>query len=340
MSSRKSILPTASKGNCSQPQVTLGNLKKQDGRPLSGGSSIEKNKSLIDLVTDTATCKVCMNTFSNKNDKLIECGRCTEWVCITCAKLSAAAYKVCGKPDSPFHWFCEDCTVSALTAVKTDQLIEERCKQHFESFKEEVADMIDQKVEEKIEKVEEKIDTRLQEGNINIEDIVNEIKERKERENNVIMFNVPESVNMEPADRKIDDVAKALKICEMLEVDAEFTQAIRLGKKKPLGEHRPLRLTTVSAEMANNLTFAARKFADLDEEDEMRKIAIRRDMTPLEREEMRKLLQMREKRKRESTLKGENSNWIIRRGKVVLGRPPQPLVPEVTMETMATELNT
>jgi hypothetical protein len=53
-----------------------------------------------------------------------------------------------------------------------------------------------------------------------------------------------------------------------------------------------------------------------------KRVVIKKDQTPLEREEMKKLLEQRDKMREESRQRGEADNWIIWRGRVVRSRHP------------------
>ena len=241
---------------------------QDDGKNNSGnqGSPIVKInfKSTTgddDSDSDTLTCKLCKKEFTSDEDKLIECERCDHWVCLVCSQLSLDEYKVCAKEDSMIHWFCIDCNTAALTAVKTDNPIEEKCKQYFASFKSEIEGCIEEKVGD-VRSELHAFKEEQQQRNVDLDDqikahtarvandSVKEIREREERKLNVILFNVPESE--EDSKKRIEeDMFYVHEICGVLEKEEHFSKAVRLGKKS--GNIRPLRVTAKSANQVSQI---------------------------------------------------------------------------------------
>ena len=114
-----------------------GSVNKDTGTRRNKSQSSADAASAIDIEQNDSTliCKICDQSFTSYDDKLIECERCEMWVCKECAKLSETEYQILAKTNSKMHWYCEDCTASAMAAVKSDNLIEEKCKQYFDSLR-------------------------------------------------------------------------------------------------------------------------------------------------------------------------------------------------------------
>ena len=58
-------------------------------------------------------------------------------MCFEFSTLTEPEYAALSRSNSQMHCFCNVCAHSALTAVKSETLVEERCKQYLESFREE-----------------------------------------------------------------------------------------------------------------------------------------------------------------------------------------------------------
>jgi hypothetical protein len=283
-------------------------------------------------------CHLCKVDISDGG--MIECDRCEKWYCKDCSGLNEESFTVFTKYPDAANWFCPQCKIAAVKAVKSDNLIEERCKAHFESFKQEVKEMVTAKfniTEDSIRKTETRLkqedDSIRKEINDLREDLdrkmsnmvneaatksVKEVKERNSRQNNAMVFKLRESANQDPEQRKAEDIVKVNEICNLLNVQIDIIQATRIGKKAD-NRTRPLKITLQSSHQVESLTKASRKLKDCGRP-EYKDVAIKNDMTPLEREEMKRLLRIRDQRREESRAAGENTNWIIRNWEVVKGR--------------------
>ena len=289
-------------------------------------------------------CEVC----KDKNPgPLIECERCEKWLCRKCSNLEEADFTMLSQKPA-FHWFCPTCAEQALTAVKTDKLIETKCKEYCSKFNQEIKEEMNTRFEEvsrKIKNTEEELrkedealkkqmtdlkeDIERKLGNLSKETATNSIKEIQEREwrkNNIVIFKLDESKEEEAEQRKAEDVKHVDNICSILKITTNVRNAVRLGKKTP-GNTRPLRVTLDSKQNVEAIIKASRKLGTIDDAT-YKNLIIKNDQTPMEREETKKLLALRNKKREETEMKGEQDVWIIRRGQVVRNRqPPTPQDP-------------
>ncbi len=107
--------------------------------------------------------------------------------------------------------------------------------------------------------------------------------------------------------------------------EVTIRKSVRLGKKKEDSDEnpRPLRVELESVQSKNLITREASKLSDHPSE-EMRKIFIKKDMTPLERQEWKDLAKVKEARQAETAAAGEDTKWMIKDGAVVKDtRPPK-----------------
>ena len=152
--------------------------------------------------------KECDKVFSEPDARLLECQRCRDHFCIKCLKKTKGEYEVLTKSDS--MWFCTPCKANVEENITTGLKIENMC------------DKIIQMFESRLNVIEQKIDTKCDESKVRdiVKDelaksqdqitfyadvaasesgkrvdkvemttaVVDEINERKKRENNIVIF--------------------------------------------------------------------------------------------------------------------------------------------------------
>ena len=247
------------------------------------------------------------------------------------------------------HWYCQECNPRAIIAVKTDNDIEEKCKSYMSKFKLEISEEIqsvksglESRITEEVDRFNKEITdikTSIEQGpgtqdKNEIEQLkasmreyeknhaeaeetlLEEMRDREHRKLNLIIFNLPESKADDGKTRMDDDLESVRRLLAVVEVAVPISKATRLGRK---GEStRPLRITTASITDQQGILKAAVKLRDSVE---CKDIFINRDQTPLEQKNWKELMVIRMAKIKESVEAGEeNTNWVIRKGRVVNGR--------------------
>ena len=336
------------------------NVSKQYGDSSRSRSEKRKgNKKGAEMEEDyvgSLTCTICQYVFCDEDYKLIECGRCEKWECINCSNMSEKQYDLLNDKSLGvrLHWFCNECNALAISAVKTDKEIEERCRQYFHTVREEIQETrtvldkritsdvsglredikklkkdltknSDPKLREEIENIKkdmkeheenlkEKIDEKMNDATTVCLD---EFREREGRKLNIMLFNVPESEKEDPEEKKKDDLEFLRILMSEIKLTVPFSQVIRIGvTEKTHGKPRPMRARTTCTTDQRNILKAASILKDTEDYKDM---YIKKDETPLKRYQTKKLNVLRKSRTEESRKKGENVRWFIRRGQVVNG---------------------
>ena len=282
----------------------------------------------------------------------MQCERCDAWCYTLCINYSDDTYRIVNSvPD--LHWFCSSCQPSAIQAVQTDKVVEDRCKFYMDKFEQQwheemtsIKDRLKEKADSKdLEALKVKLDTKAETtsveeittrvhaietamqaehpplNNINlspqkqstVRNSVNEMEERDRRKRNVLVFGLKE-VNDSTEDRTTTDKTNFEKLCRAINVLAEATSTYRIGRKDN-NKTRPLKVTLESEDTRNQILSQAKELRNLEAYEE---IFLKRDMTPMERDEDKKLRQERDKKNDEDQKKGVTTTiWVIRRGKVV-----------------------
>ncbi len=106
-----------------------------------------------------------------------------------------------------------------------------------------------------------------------------------------------------------------LKVKVEIQTDQEGRAMVRRLGSKNASKSRSLMITFRPEDIARILK-NAKKLAEASNE-EIRKIVIKPDQTPFQREEEKKLVKEKNDKNEESKSKNETADWIIQRGRVV-----------------------
>lgn len=115
--------------------------------------------------------------------------------------------------------------------------------------------------------------------------LMDEVNDRKARENNIVVYGVPEEASNNRTEEQEHDerfVQKVLSSCGVDDSTDKIRKVFRLGKLKVAGKQRPLlvqfRETQIKSDLYKNIS-------RLKNEPEMNNITIRNDLTRLERQQ-------------------------------------------------------
>ena len=308
--------------------------KNQDGRLTKSASMDTRNKSELAVELDEIECKDCNKVFTEEGDRIIECERCEEWACLPCSGLSENDYQFITDSNNPaIHWYCNNCNGKAISAIKSDKQIEEKCKEYFQTVRDEIAQVkcdLDTKIDDvnvklreeisslkdKLEENEKLLDQKIESKlSASADRSIKEMTQREERRQNLVLFNVPESDSVESEDRKMHDSVFLKDIQSAMGTNAKLSNVIRIGVYND--QNRPLRVKTSSPQDHRDMLSSAKK---LQESDDFKEVYISRDMTPLERDQWKALVRERKEKQANSEKEGEQVRWIIRNNRVIKGR--------------------
>lgn len=295
------------------------------------------------------TDEFCEECQAKNPGGMIECERCDRWLCQPCSALDIPTFNFLDgkKPNNIIHWYCVPCTKPAVQAVRSDKLIETKCLEYCTGFRNELRAEMDKKwddlnskintnkeslvqqetqTKQSIENLRTEINTKLEATAKEVAaNSAREFEDRQWRKNNFVIFKLKESESEDAETRKVEDTEHVKKICQILEVNPDIKNAIRLGKKTP-GNNRPLRVTLGNGNEVTELIKQTRKLEKLEDPDHIayKRIVIKNDQTPLERDERKKLLAIRDQKREESRQKKDGIHWVIRGNRVVKNdKPPE-----------------
>ncbi len=299
------------------------------------------------------SCMKCKVDFGNDNDKLMQCERCDGATCTKCLGMDDGAYDLLkGRLD--LHWYCGTCDKLAMSAVKADWEIEERCASYMAS------------ITSRLDKMQESIDMKASKAVVDdiavhvgtnkmlidgansdiiklshkIDLMYKEPEEIEKRKRNVVVRGLPErhtsaEGDLSDGDQNTDDVSIVHTDMSDMDVCNELFESIgvqvtpkavhRLGKRKPDGAGRPIKVILNTEEEKTNILRSGPKVRNVDSDSvsfDPTKIFICPDMTILQRQEDVKIRQELRKKREEDP----NGMWIIR-GKKLIRRNPLPARP-------------
>jgi hypothetical protein len=121
-------------------------------------------------------CNHCNKKVKEK-EKALQCEICEMWYHIECRGVSVAMYKLLIGEGKNIHWFCDNCNGAVAKIYKVVCTVQNR-----QDVIEDKVDKISGSLNDMKENINDTIDKRLEER-----------KNRRRREQNLILFNVPES---------------------------------------------------------------------------------------------------------------------------------------------------
>ncbi len=149
---------------------------------------------------------------------------------------------------------------------------------------------------------------------ITIAEMTNELEERNKRNKGLVIHNLPEGGNDSDEEKVLKLLCEVLDSKTNIEVDTdEYTSKLRiyrLGKKQP-NKVRSLKIHMRSARTRDQILENARR---LSHSYNFNNIVIQKDMTPLERIQLKRLVYEKNRRNHVARMNHEDANWTIRGG--------------------------
>ena len=254
------------------------------------------------LLREVWDCDICENSFDKPSDRLMTCEFCDQHFCTKCIKMSNKEYDslTSGQP----MWFCGPCKTKVKKNITVEQEIETKCKEYMELFDKRIthieselknkcsSDEVKELIKEHLTNKETKSPQQKSPTKI-LNETVREVKDRQQREQNIIIMRVPENVkNTEQVNKGLDQefVLKLCKdICKLDIGNEQIEKVQRLGKinEEEPDKNRPLYVrfdnTSTKTDLFKNLKHLKKA------PEPYSKIQVLHDMTPREREQYKRL---------------------------------------------------
>jgi len=291
------------------------------------------NRNSARLKTKKTNCMSCNGKIDSSTPALM-CDNCLNWVCQPCSKVPLTLYNELVKfdDDSSPDWNCKTCKSTKADLKGIHKTLLEMKKDNDSRLKSvedglaNIAASVKSTVREEVDKVKDTI-TESVKDNIatQVKAIVNaqykEMKERENRANNIVIFNLNMSSSKVPQERKEHDISIIRKLFAALcpdQDDLEIKACFRLlNRKKQKADDAkktpPIKLALRLKEQRRQFLLNSKNISTL-EDDTLKGLIIARDLTIEQRQDYADL--MKEKETREKN--GEKLE--VRNGKLVPAR--------------------
>ena len=256
-------------------------------------------------------CVGCKKKFT-KSDYSVMCGMCSYWYHKACAGVSDDVYKCIEThcKDNPTFWNCTPCSAYARGITARMRELEGRIESVEKRQDEQDGELanVNRRVDDTnkgVERLEKKIEEECTGANI-----LNELRERKARRQNIILYGVGESDNPSVEERRRWDKQSCINIFKTLKLHIELPSikyVRRIGEK---GDRpRPL-LAGMSSESEKDLILDN---ARLLRDSRYKNVGLSADLTPMELKEEKELVA--EAARRNANLSQEdrekNLQWLV-----------------------------
>lgn len=225
----------------------------------------------------------------------VVCSGCKLNFCLKCANISTNAWQCITKGEMDhFIWSCRCCratfpSLDNISRVLGD--IQKTTNTRMDKFEERLNN-VEQRNKNDIETCVANMKTEIIDSlKDNMESLVDkrtkEIEERKRRDNNLVIFNVPEHSHAEAEFNKRADSEDVRELSSALGLDNLQIKALfRLGQKK-VSAIRPLKLVL---EMKSQRKYLMDNTKQIEEKapEHLKRVIIVRDLTPTQRAERKK----------------------------------------------------
>ena len=254
-----------------------------------------RNVLLKRLRQDSNDEEVMCQRCDNLTKERVMCTGCKLNFCLRCANISATLWQCITKGElDNFLWSCKSCratfpSLDNISKVLGD--IQTTTNSRMENFEQRL-NTIEERTKADITSSVMTMKTEIIESlQSNLESLVDsrtkELDDRKRRDVNLVLFNVPEHHHPKGEDNKRGDIEDIQRLSSSLGLDnLQVTACFRLGKKKP-NLSRPLKLVLDMKSQKRFLLDNA-KFVPDKAPVNLKKVIIVRDLTPTQREERRK----------------------------------------------------
>lgn len=268
-------------------------------------------------------CGRCLKSV-RKQDNGVQCDNCENWYHAACVNIDNAHYRILSKLPS-MEWVCKICKDKIATLIEENSQLKcenKSLKEENRVLRERLAalekrvDEIKNEVKEEIKK--EMKDEIMKEVNNNVVKVLEDIQEaenKRNREGNLVLYNMVESERENGRDRAHEDANKCHQLIQegigLEQNDYSIRKAIRLGKpQNNTNRPRPLLIKLESVEEKWLILKKARNLKNY-RHPILKKVIVTPDLTPKEQEKDRMLRQQL----KEKIDEGEQG-WYIKGGKL------------------------
>ena len=303
------------------------NRKNQNGRGSSSSSPIPRpkknnisnkrgNQQIIINTNDEEiqNCSICQ---TEVDELSIQCDTCSFWTHQKCTSLTKSEFELLQMGNQHIVFHCTPCLQENTKNSNRIQKLEKEVGEHtkiINSMNDMMLLLRDQNktLQQQNEMILQLVNsekTKEQRLKAQIEEALDDYKEREEIQNNVLIFNVPEA----DAEDEEEDMKKLKDIMTIIEptfnMECIKDKVSRLGKKKTDAKQaRPIKIT-LPGHQKTKILRASKK---LKESSKYNRVSMSHERTRKEREEYKKLKAILEEKNK------DGNDYVIFDNEVVL----------------------
>ena len=263
-------------------------------------------------------CVACDKAIEKEDLDSFECSKCLNWCHKKCSNLKHDEFEVLTRGNRQMYWNCKKCS-------KVKNKKDEEEKSRLETKFDKMFDMLSAfghrlvEIEKDKKQFSEKLDEKIENAvDKKVREVIEEENERKRRQDNIVVVNIPESSADDPEQRQRDDIEATAALLDKVMGDPvdrkEFKDPVRMGVRKIGKKSKPrlLKITIKNDEFRRKIFRNARKINEgVDDENEL--VYINPDRTQKERDDYKILKKELEERKKAFP----KTEFMIKRGKIV-----------------------
>lgn len=212
-----------------------------------------------------------------ETEKEIKCDLCGLYYHVKCTKLTWGETALLKSKERNLSYLCNKCKI----VTKFDLINEINVlKQTVSELQEQVKELKEIKNNKSISTVQHLSSNPITDQN----DVINELIERENRANNLVLFNIDDPICDNENEKTEDDIRKVHSVLSLLNVKIDTGLKIRRLGKIIENKRRPIKITLPSKEDALNAVKQRKKLKNLED-----KVFVSLDLTPTQRDYYKKV---------------------------------------------------
>lgn len=273
----------------------------------------KKSKSPTKFLSHVdSPCRVCPKKVTDENS--ITCDKCQGWVHLKCSNLTKHEFEfLCNSPQTKLKYFCSSCENKSPADAGSDPVLIQEARLDALDKKFDAVELQNKAILDLLKKDEKKDDTVAFQATV--QEVFDNSKEKDEKKNNLILFNLPETTSTDEIQSQTEDLQVVKEVLKhvnggVLIQNFDESNVSRMGRKKTGEGNRPraikIQFTNVDKKMK-----ILKNAKLLAQHDTFKKLGLSTDKTEKEREEHK----TRRREVSERNAKGED--LIIYRDKIM-----------------------
>lgn len=155
-------------------------------------------------------CRICPKKVTDENS--LTCDKCKGWVHFKCSTLTKHEWEfLCNSPKTKLKYFCTTCETSSPAVTGSDPILIQEARLDAMDKKFEAVEAQNKAILEILKKEDKKPDTATV-FQATVQEVFDISKEKDEKKNNLILFNLPETDATDEKEGQIEDLQRVKEV--------------------------------------------------------------------------------------------------------------------------------